>query len=196
MSRATDAEQDPEGWDRLRDVFHAEITANGGDSARAFIATLDELDARMGVSDELIGENRNAFGTLTEWFTITNDRLKDMPRQIEDGALRGAARLGSAAEQGATKGAREAAQPSHTAVETLRRATEAYEARRRQITRLSLAGLPLAFSAAVLAAFLFASFLIPALPRDWQWPCKIIGAEFRANIDPEKATTFCVIVRD
>ena len=57
MSKATDAEPDPDGWDSLRDVFHKEITENGGDSAKAFIATLDELDARLGVSDDQIARN-------------------------------------------------------------------------------------------------------------------------------------------
>jgi hypothetical protein len=196
MSKATDADQDPEGWDSLRDVFHKEITANGGDSAKAFIATLDELDARIGVSDDQIARNSQLLDTLVKWLTLTNDRLKEIPGQIEKGTERGASRLSTAAERAATKGAREGAAPSYAALEALRQATEAYEARKRRITRLAVLGLPLAFSAALLTAFLFASFVIPALPQGWQWPCKVIGAEFRPNIDPEKATTFCVIVRE
>ncbi|MDU9007191.1 hypothetical protein [Sedimentitalea todarodis] len=85
---------------------------------------------------------------------------------------------------------------SQTALEALKRTVEAYDARRRQITRAAALGLPLVFSAALIAAFLFASFVIPALPQDWQWPCSLIGAEFRPNIDPDKTTTFCVIVRE
>ena len=71
-----------------------------------------------------------------------------------------------------------------------------YQARRRQITALAALGLPVAFSAALAAAFLFASLVIPVLPQHWQWPCNLIGTEFRPNIDPQKATTFCVIVKE
>ena len=60
-----------------------------------------------------------------------------------------------------------------------------YQARKRRVTRLAALGLLLVFSAALLTAFIFASLVIPALPRDWQWPCTITGAEFRQNVDPD-----------
>ena len=90
----------------------------------------------------------------------------------------------------------EGAAPSRDALEALREAVNGYQARKQQITRLAALALPLAFSAALLAAFLFASFVIPALPQDWRWPCKVIGAEFRQNVDAQKTTSFCVIVRE
>ncbi|MDU9007009.1 hypothetical protein [Sedimentitalea todarodis] len=196
MSRATDAGQSSEGWDSLRDVFHKEISENGGDSAKAFIATLDELDARMGVSDEQVAQNTLTFEALATWLKITDDQLKGMPQQIDNSTARGVGRLSAATELAAGKGAREGAMASQTALETLRRTVEAYEARRQQITRRAALGLPLVFSAALIAAFLFASFVIPALPRGWQWPCTFIGAEFRTNIDENSPITFCVIVRE
>lgn len=195
MSKVTDAEQDPDGLDSLRDVFHKEITQNGGDSAKAFIATLDELDDRIGVNDDLIRENRDAFGTLVKWVKSTNDRIGNIPTQVDETTGRGTERVRAAAELAANKGAKEGAAPSRDALEALWEAIAAYQARKRQIIRLAVLGLPLAFSAALGAAFLFASFVIPALPQHWQWPCKIIGAEFRANIDQERTTSFCVIVR-
>lgn len=196
MSKVTDAEQDPEGLDSLRDVFHNEIAQNGGDSAKAFIATLDELDARIGVNDDLIRENRDAFGTLVQWVKAINDRIGKIPTQVDETTGRGTERVKAAAELAANKGAREGAAPSNDALEALWEAIASYQARKWQITRLAMLGLPLAFSAALFAAFLFASFVIPALPQDWQWPCKVLGAEFRKNANPERATTFCVIVRE
>lgn len=193
MSRATDTEQ---GRNRLPDVFHREISKNGGDSAKAFIATLDELDARMRVSDEQAAQDILTFEALIKWFKNTDNQLQDIPRQIDSSTARGVGRLSAATEVAAGKGAREGAMASQTALETLRRTVEAYEARRQQITRRATLGLPLVFSAALIAAFLFASFVIPALPRDWQWPCSFIGAEFRQNVDPDNPTTFCVVVRE
>lgn len=196
MSKATDAEQDPDVWDSLHDVFHKEITQNGGDSAKAFIATLDELDVRIGVNDDLIKENRDAFGTLVKWVKGTNDRIGNIPTQVNEATGRGTERIKAAAELAANKGAKEGAAPSRDALEALREAVNGYQARKQQITRLAALALPLAFSAALLAAFLFASFVIPALPQDWRWPCKVIGAEFRQNVDAQKTTSFCVIVRE
>jgi len=196
MSKATDAEQDPDVWDSLRDVFHKEITQNGGDSGKAFIATLDELDVRIGVNDDLIKENRDAFGTLVKWVKSTNDRIGNIPTQVNEATGRGTERIKAAVELAANNGAKEGAAPSSGALEALREAVNGYQARRQQITRLAALGLPLAFSAALLAAFLFASFVIPALPQNWRWPCKAIGSEFRQNVDPQKTTSFCVIVRD
>ncbi|MEP3332249.1 hypothetical protein [Sedimentitalea sp.] len=192
MSRATDGEQEPEGWDRLSDVFHREISENGGDSAKAFIAILDELDARMGVSDEQVAQNVLTFEALIKWLKITDDQLRDIPQQIDNATLRSTDRLSAATEVAAGKGAREGAMASQTGLEALRRTVEAYDARRQQITRKAALGLPLVFS----AAFLFASFVIPALPREWHWPCTLIGAEFRQSVDENSPTTFCVIVRE
>ncbi len=196
MSRATDGEQDPEGWDRLSDVFHREISETGGDSAKAFIAILDELDARMGVSDEQVAQNVLTFEALIKWLKITDDQLRDIPQQIDTSTARGVGRLSAATELAAGKGAREGAMASQIGLEALRRTVGAYDARRQLITRRAALGLPLVFSATLIAAFLFASLVIPALPGDWQWPCSFIGAEFRQSVDPDMTTTFCVIVRE
>lgn len=196
MVDKTDDTEEQDIWPSLRDVFHKEITENGGDSAMAFIATLDELDARMGVSDAQIAQNSETFETLVKWFNLTSDRVKDIPGQIKDSTVAATARLSADIALEASNGARNGAAASHAALGTLREAMEGYQASKRHITRLALLGLPVAFSATLLAAILFASFVIPALPQDWQWPCKLIGAEFRANINPGQTTSFCVIVRD
>lgn len=193
MSRATGTEQNR---NRLGDVFHREMARNGGDTGKAFIATLDELDARMRVSDAQVAQNVLTFEALIEWFHSTDDQLKAIPQQIDSSTARGMGRLSAATEVAAGKGAREGAMALQTALEALRRTVEAYDARRQQITRTAALGLPLIFSAALVAAFLFASFVIPALPQDWQWPCTLIGAEFRPNIDENSPITFCVIVRE
>lgn len=196
MADKTGDTEEQENWPSLRDVFHKEITQNGGDSAKAFIATLDELDSRMGASDDQIERNIQTFEKLVNWFTIANDRLKDIPGQIEAATAATTARLSTDIALEASKGARNGAAASHAALGTLREAMDAYQARKRHMTRLALLGLPVVFLITLLTAFIFASFVIPALPQDWQWPCKLIGAEFRANINPDQTTSFCVIVRD
>lgn len=198
MSDSTDAEPDqtPETWASLRDIFHKEITINGGDSAAAFIEILDELDNRTGVTDELIGEVSKNFDVLVKWLIKADDRLKTIPGDIETSTQCATDSLSAAAERGAATGARQSAAPSHDALEALRMAVKDYAAREAWIKRRAAVGLPLVFGAGLVAALLLGSFLIPALPQDWEWPCKIIGAEFRPNIDPDRTTTFCVIVRE
>ncbi|MEO9779020.1 MAG: hypothetical protein ABJH07_08455 [Sedimentitalea sp.] len=129
MSRATDAEQGSEGWDSLRDVFHREISETGGDSAKAFIAILDELDARMGVSDEQVAQNALTFEALIKWLKITDEQLRGIPQQIDNATLRSTDRLSTAGEMAAGKGAREGAMASQAGLEALRRTVEAYDAR-------------------------------------------------------------------
>jgi hypothetical protein len=198
MSDSTDAgpDQTLETWASLRDIFHKEITTNGGDSATAFIEILDELDSRTGVTDELIGEVSRNFDVLAKWLTITDERVKKIPGDIETSTQRATDSLSAAAERGAATGAKQGAAPSHDALEALRVAVKDYAAREAWIKRRAAVGLPLVFGAGLIAALLLGSVLIPALPQHWQWPCKIIGTEFRPNIDPDRATTFCVIVRE
>ncbi|MCF7702481.1 hypothetical protein [Loktanella sp. M215] len=198
MSDSTDAEPDqtPETLPSLRDIFHKEITTNGGDSAAAFIEILDELDSRTGVTDQLIEQLNYNFELLAKWFEHTNHRFKKIPEQIETSTQRATDNLSATAERGAATGAKQGAAPSHDALEALRVAVRDYTAREAVIKRRAAIGLPLVFGAGLIAALLLGSVLIPALPQHWKWPCKIIGAEFRPNIDPDRATTFCVIVRE
>ncbi|GAA6203136.1 hypothetical protein [Aquicoccus sp. SU-CL01552] len=193
MSRETEA--DPEVWDSLRDVFHREIAGNGGDSAAAFIAILDELDARMGVSDDRIGRNIEIVDALIGWLKLTQEQLKGLPNQLRRSTAEGVAQLGATTERAAADGARNGARASEQGLEALRAAVSASEASRRNLARVALIGLPVAFAGALVAGVLFASFAIPALPRSWQWPCTLIGSEFRTSTDPDSPTTFCVIVR-
>ena len=99
-------------------------------------------------------------------------------------------------EEKATTGARNGAMASQDAIQTLREARKGYEAQKRKLTTLALLGLPSAFATVILIGFLFASFVIPALPTTWQWPCKIIGSDYRMANDQNSATTFCVIQRN
>ena len=198
MSDSTDVEPDqtPDTLPSLRDIFHKEITTNGGDSAAAFIEILDELDSRNGVTDELIGEVSRNFDVLVKWLIKADDRLKTIPGDIETSTQGATDNLSAAAERGAATGAKQGAAPSHDALEALRGAVKDYAAREAVIKRRAAVGLPVVFGAGLIAALLLGSVLIPALPQHWEWPCKIIGAEFRPNIDPDRATTFCVIVRE
>tara|TARA_R100001369_G_scaffold65910_1_gene93055 strand:+ start:145 stop:741 length:597 start_codon:yes stop_codon:yes gene_type:complete len=198
MSDSTDAgpDQTSDTLASLRDIFHKEITTNGGDSAAAFIEILDELDSRNGVTDELIGEVSRNFDVLVKWLIKAVDRPKTIPGDIETSTQRATDSLSAAAERGAAAGAKQGAAPSHDALEALRMAVKDYAAREASIKRRASVGLPLVFGAGLIAALLLGSILIPALPQYWEWPCKIIGAEFRPNIDPDRATTFCVIVRE
>lgn len=193
MSRETEAK--PEVWDSLRDVFHREIAGNGGDSAAAFIAILDELDARMGVSDDRIERNIEIVDALIGWLKLTQEQLKGLPNQLRRSTAEGMAQLGATTERAAADGARNGARASEQGLEVLRAAVSASEASRRNLARVALVGLPVAFAGALVAAVLFASFVIPTLPRSWQWPCTLIGSEFRTSTDSDNPTTFCVIVR-
>jgi|GEM_PF-3195033 len=195
-STNTEPDQTPETLPSLRDIFHKEITTNGGDSAAAFIEILDELDSRTGVTDQLIGEVSRNFDVLVKWLIKADDRLKTIPGDIETSTQRATDSLSAAAERGAATGAKQGAAPSHDALEALRVAVKDYAAREAVIKRRAAVGLPVVFGAGLIAALLLGSVLIPALPQHWEWPCKIIGAEFRPNIDPSKPTTFCVIVRE
>lgn len=196
MSTTAEDTPDPEGWPSLRDVFHKEVTENGGDTARAFIEVLDELDSRTGASDEHIGRNTEWFEALVTWLKATDIRVRKIPGQIEAETAKGASRLSDTAEAAADKGARRGAAPSQAAMEALREAVDAYQDRRDRITWLAALGLPVAFVTTLGAALLFASFVLPTLPRHWEWPCRILGAEFRPNIDPDSPISFCVYVRE
>ena len=151
MNDSTDAgpDQISETLPSLRDIFHKEITTNGGDSAAAFIEILDELDSRTGVTDQMIEQLNRNFELLAKWFEHTNHRFKEIPEQIETSTQRATDSLSATAERGAATGAKQGAAPLHDALEALRGAVKDYAAR-----------------------------------------------EFRPNIDPDRATTFCVIVRE
>ncbi|MFZ3581694.1 hypothetical protein ACOI1H_06035 [Loktanella sp. DJP18] len=198
MSDITDAEPDqtPETMPSLRDIFYKEITTNGGDSAAAFIEILDELDSRTGVTDQLIEQVSQNFDLLVKWLITVDGRLKNIPDDIETSTQGATDSLSAAAERGAATGAKQGTAPSHDALEALRVAVKDYAAREAVIKQRAAVGLPLVFGAGLIVALFLGSVLIPALPQHWQWPCKIIGAEFRPNIDPDRTTTFCVIVRE
>lgn len=184
----------------LRDVFQQSLMDNGGNSGTAFIATLNELDRRMQATSDLVSRNNAVFENLADWYNDANTTLKELPTELGSNVSVGLRRvipeLTQRMEEKATTGARNGAMASQDAIQSLRKATERYEAKKRKLTTLATLGLPSAFAAAILAGFLFASFVIPALPTTWQWPCKIIGADYRAAVDQNSATSFCVIQRD
>ncbi|WP_289044277.1 hypothetical protein [uncultured Aliiroseovarius sp.] len=184
----------------LRDVFQQSLTDSGGNSPTAFIAILDELDRRMQGTSDLMSENNAVFQSLTDWYNDANTTLKELPTELGSSVSVGLRRvipeLTQQMEEKVTTGARNGAMASQDAIETLKGATERYEEKKRKLTTLAILGLPTAFAAAILIGFLFASFIIPALPTTWQWPCKIIGSDYRMANDRSSTTTFCVIQRD
>lgn len=184
----------------LRDVFQQSLTDSGGNSPAAFIAALDELDRRMRRSDDLMSRNNATFEALAEWFGDADTTLKELPTELGSNVSVGLRRvipeLTQRIEEKATTGARNGAMASQDAIQTLREARKDYEVQKRKLTTLALLGLPSAFATAILIGFLFASFIIPALPTTWHWPCKIIGSDYRTPSDPNSSISFCVIQRD
>ena len=184
----------------LRDVFQQSLSDSGGNSPTAFIAILDELDRRMQGTSDLVSENNAVFEKLADWYNDANTTLKELPTELGSSVSVGLRRvipeLTQRMEEKATTGARNGAMASQDAIQSLRQAAERYDARKSKLTNLATLGLPTAFAGAILIGFLFASFVIPALPTTWQWPCKIIGADYRAAVDQNSATSFCVIQRD
>jgi len=184
----------------LRDVFQKSLTGSGGNSPTAFIAILDELDRRMQSTSDLVSRNNTVFENLSNWYNDADTTLKELPAELGSNVSVGLRRvipeLTQRMEEKATTGARNGAMASQDAIQSLRQATERYEARKSKLTTLAALGLPTAFAASILIGFLFASFIIPALPATWQWPCKIIGADYRTAIDQNSATSFCVIQRN
>lgn len=184
----------------LRDVFQRSLTDSGGNSPTAFIAILDELDRRMQGTSDLVSRNNTVFENLSNWYNDADTTLKELPtglgNNVSVGLRRVIPELTQRMEEKATTGARNGAMASQDAIQTLREAAERYEARKSKLTTVAALGLPTAFAAAALSGFLFASFIIPALPTTWQWPCKIIGADYRAAVDQNSPISFCVIQRD
>jgi len=85
---------------------------------------------------------------------------------------------------------------SQDAIQALKAAAKRYEDRKRRLVSLAAFGLPSAFAVAILVGFLFSSFIIPVLPNTWEWPCRLIGAEYRNASDQNSPATFCVIQRE
>lgn len=183
----------------LRDVFRQSLEASGGSSPEAFIATLDELDRRMGTISAEIDRNGETFEALADWYADTDRTLKDLPGSLREGVTGGLNQalpvLVSNMETKATDGARTGAAPARDALEALWKVSDEYRARRDRLIRQAAWGLPAAFLAAIVAGGLFTSLVIPALPPSWQWPCIVTGLEFRQNINPDSSTTFCVLQR-
>lgn len=151
-------------------------------------------------TDDLVSRNNAVFKNLADWYSDADASLKELPTELGSNVSVGLRRvipeLTQRMEEKATTGARNGAMASQDAIQTLREAAERYETKKRKLATLAALGLPAAFAAALLIGFLFASFVIPALPTAWQWPCKIIGADYRAAVDQNSATSFCVIQRD
>jgi len=99
-------------------------------------------------------------------------------------------------EEKATLGAREGATATEEAIQDLRAAMEGHKAKKRTLAKVTGLGFPMAIFSAILFGMAFGSLIIPALPNTWQWPCKLIGADYRTSTNPQRQTTFCVIQRD
>lgn len=187
--------RDDEDLIPLRDLFQQSLAQSGGDPSRAFIAILDELDARAQGSDDLAAQNTSAFEALAQWYNRTNQTLTKLPGEMHDQAGQGVRwvlpEIKDSVATNAAMGARQGAAPTHEALEALREAAEAYESKIRRLTLWAAVGAPLVW----LTLIAFTSLVIPALPADWEWPCAIIGADFRAAADPNSNITYCLVQR-
>lgn len=179
----------------LRDLFRQEQQANDGNPAAAFIAILDETDRRMAGLSGTIDTNSEAFRDLAAWHKQVTGLLQQLPGEME-GSTRTALQrlqpaLTEAVEAKARMGAQEGTRAAKAATEALREARQTYEARKKRLTRMVTYGLPAAFGIAIAFGFMFGSWMIPALPASWEWPCRIIGSQHYVN--QTDGATFCLI---
>lgn len=192
--QTTSNENDDQGepWPNLCDAFGAALAENGGDSGAAFVSILDELDRRMNYYDDKTAQTRHVLETTAQWLGKNHTSQLELPQDIKAMVELGTGSLSTAARRGASEGAK----PAHELLTALREAQEGKRAQWRWMKRLTLLWTPVVLLGAIVAGLLFSSIVIPLLPQDWEWPCTIIGTEFRPNIDPDNPTTFCVNVRD
>lgn len=179
----------------LRDLFQQEQQSNDGNPAAAFIAILDETDRRMAGLSGAVETNSEAFRDLAKWHEQVTGLLKRLPGEMEGSTETALQRLQTPLERKvedkARIGAQEGTSATRAAAEALRETRQAYEARAQRLTRMATYGLPAAFGIAVALGFLFGSWVIPALPASWEWPCRIIGAQHYVN--QTDGATFCLI---
>lgn len=184
----------------LRDLFREEIGASGGNPSAAFIAVLDELDRRAVEGTNQNRKNAELVSQLIDWFREVDSSLEDLPSTVTGRVSLDLRRLmpelTREMEEKATLGAREGATATEEAVQSLRVAMEGYKANKRRLAKVTSLGFPMAIFSAILFGMAFGSLIIPAVPNTWQWPCKLIGADYRTSTDPQRQTTFCVIQRD
>lgn len=184
----------------LRDLFREEIEASGGNPSAAFIAVLDELDRRAVEGTNQNRKNAELVSQLIDWFREVDSSLEELPSTVTGRVSLDLRRLmpelTREMEEKATLGAREGATATEEAIQGLRAAMEGYKAKKRKLAKVATFGLPIALFSAVLFGMAFGSLIIPALPATWQWPCKLIGADYRTSTNSQRQTTFCVIQRD
>ena len=160
--------EDKNAPDSLRDIFQQSQTKTGGDTGVAFITILDELDVRMRATDALAESNRSALKTLAGWYRATDTTLAALPEELSksvtEGLRRAIPELTASTEEKAAVGAKIGAQASQEAIQELRSAIDHYDAKRRKLTNLLSIVLPTILCATAFIGFLFASFVIPALP--------------------------------
>ena len=183
----------------LRDLFHREIEANGGNPSAAFIAVLDRLDRHMAHGSKRLEENARLASHLSKWLEEADGTLAALPSDLDNRVSmvlrRALPEMAWEMEEKAATGAREGAKAAQEAMEALKGATEALKAQKRRLAILGAFMLPLALFFAVIMGMLLGNLVIPALPKTWQWPCMLIGAEYRTSAKPLSSTTFCVIER-
>jgi len=184
----------------LRNLFHKEIKASGGNPSAAFIAVLDELDRRTAEGTDQSRKNAKLVSLLIDWFKKVDGMLEDLPSTITGRVCLDLRRLmpelTREMEEKATLGAREGAAATLDAIQALREATERYNIKKRRLVKVMAFGLPIILFSALFFGMVLGNLIIPALPNTWQWPCKLIGADYRTSTDPQNQTTFCVVQRD
>lgn len=182
----------------LRDLFQQEQQSNGGNPAAAFIAILDETDRRMADLSGAVETNSAVFRDLATWHKQVTGLINNLPGELEGSTETALQRLEPTLERKvedkARMGAQEGTSAARAATEALRESRKDYETRERRLTRMAIYGLPTAFGIAVAFGFMFGSWVIPALPASWEWPCGIIGAQHYVN--QTDGVTFCLIYRD
>ncbi len=177
----------------LAEVFRKQMRDTDNDMPVAFIAVLHELDQRQRLVEHDLDENARLFNVMAESLDLVRKGQNDLPRHlrgVSETALNEALR---SIKQHSHDGAESGARPATRAVEALERASEGYDDRKRWLTRLTLFGLPAAFCAAVVMGILFGNFAITALPAQWQWTCKVVGAE---HWEPDNGGAYCIIRKD
>ena len=184
----------------LRDVFQKATQDSGGNTAAGFIAVLDELDHRMQDATGAIENNQEKFVALESWYKTANNRFKELPITVRD-AVRGPIQqdltaLSAKVSQNARSGAERGAQGTEDAIQVLWEEATRYEERTHRITAFAKLWIPVGMFGGIVLGLLFGSMIIPTLPITWQWPCKIIGSEYRYSNDPNIKSTYCLIERE
>lgn len=175
---------------RLADVFRDNLDRYDGDTGRAFIAVLDELDRRQGLVEADIHRNTGLFNDTVKALNTVSAQQDKLPARVQgatESVLQATLPLIGRRSQ---EGAKEGAKPATRGLETLISASEDYEERKRWLTTFAAVGLPLAFCTAFGLGIILGSFGIRQLPASWQWTCKLIGAE---HITQENGLSYCIV---